>query len=753
MLINKIKKCKPVDYDSKLKEYLIKNNDKSCYTDKIKEFFDDLSKNRNEMTKMKEVQKTIEEIADNIKIIISYVNKINILKKKMIFGKEKFCCKLNFDWYDTIKGSHTKSHDIEFELYNSLFNLAILYYCAGLVLAGSEGQSKELRKESTNNFKRAIYVFNIIKEEAKKKINPKEMLSDLVESHIDYCISLCEIEGQIQIYKIAKETNPKDFLLHSKLLLAISNLYHKASEVTKNMQNKKGALDNLGLYFENRAIYYKAAMCKDLKNENKKIFDERGEKYGEIVFYQNLYVKQLTECQKTIDKLGKFLNIESLAKELEDAKKELKEEEDLNSRIYHQALPNEDNLVFDTKNLMKEKSINDLYIKDNEYKLKEDEDFKIPELDLLAPKEVRDMFGKYRSNINKLITEALDKYENEASISNFIQSLHLPKKLTKKVNNNGEEGDENSDGDFYKHIPDELWEKISKIQQIGGPAKLINIMKGIMSKSNYLINNLNNILHSFEAEDKDDSNCRNQYRERWTRPPSQSQNYQMVQGAQQYIASINQTKGFDKMENDDIMKNSQYFEKLMNSKEKLNENIPHDEEVKAEDTPEEIEIKNEIRKLHELCDKCTKIIRAIFVRLDDDSPVITQLLDVLSKKTTEQLILDKNRGSFQSQFDELKNLSDEVKKQEGIINETIKKNYEKLPKVNTSNNDEKVIEYYRNLDQMANMFMAKYEKILKGDKYYNDLKEKIDQLINASNGWMINRGNEKNNMLRTLNGH
>ena len=696
MLINKIKKCKPVDYDSKLKEYLIKNNDKSCYTDKIKEFFDDLSKNRNEMTKMKEVQKTIEEIADNIKIIISYVNKINILKKKMIFGKEKFCCKLNFDWYDTIKGSHTKSHDIEFELYNSLFNLAILYYCAGLVLAGSEGQSKELRKESTNNFKRAIYVFNIIKEEANKKINPKEMLSDLVESHIDYCISLCEIEGQIQIYKIAKETNPKDFLLHSKLLLAISNLYHKASEVTKNMQNKKGALDNLGLYFENRAIYYKAAMCKDLKNENKKIFDERGEKYGEIVFYQNLYVKQLTECQKTIDKLGKFLNIESLAKELEDAKKELKEEEDLNSRIYHQALPNEDNLVFDTKNLMKEKSINDLYIKDNEYKLKEDEDFKIPELDLLAPKEVRDMFGKYRSNINKLITEALDKYENEASISNFIQSLHLPKKLTKKVNNNGEEGDENSDGDFYKHIPDELWEKISKIQQIGGPAKLINIMKGIMSKSNYLINNLNNILHSFEAEDKDDSNCRNQYRERWTRPPSQSQNYQMVQGAQQYIASINQTKGFDKMENDDIMKNSQYFEKLMNSKEKLNENIPHDEEVKAEDTPEEIEIKNEIRKLHELCDKCTKIIRAIFVRLDDDSPVITQLLDVLSKKTTEQLILDKNRGSFQSQFDELKNLSDEVKKQEGIINETIKKNYEKLPKVNTSNNDEKVIEY-RNL--------------------------------------------------------
>ena len=752
MLINKIKKCKPIDYDSKLKEYLIKNNDKSCYTDKIKEFFDDLSKNRNEMTKMKEVQKTIEEIRENIKIIVSYVNKINLLKKKMVFGKDKFCCKLNFDWYDTINGSHIKSHDIEFELDNCLFNLAILYYCGGLVLAGSEAQTKELRKESTNNFKRAIYVFNIIKEEAKQKINQKEMPSELHESHIDYCISLCEIEGQIQIYKIAKETNPKDFELHSKLLLAISNLYHKASEVTKNMQNKKGAIDNMGLYFENRAIYYKAAMCKDLKNENKKIFDERGEKYGEVVFYQNLYVKQLTECQKTIGKLGKFLNIESLTKELEDAKTELKEEEDLNNRIYHQALPNEDNLVFDTKNMMKEKSVGELYVKDYEYKLKEDEDFKIPELDLLAPKEVRDMFGRYRPKINKIISETLDQYENEVTISNFIQNLHLPKKLTKKVNNDGED-DENNEGDFYKHIPDELWEKINKIQQIGGPAKLINIMNGIMKKSNYLINNLNNILHSFEAEDRDDSNCRMQYRERWTRPPSQSQNYQMVQGAQQYIASINKTKEYDKMENDDIMKNSQYFERLMNPKEKLNENIPHEEEVKTEDTPEEIEIKDEIAKLHELCDKCTKIIRSIFVKLNDDSVVITQFLDVLSKKTTEQVILDKNKDSFQSLFDELKNLSDEVKKQKGIINETIKKNYEKLPKMNTNNNDGKVIEYYRNLDQLANMFMAKYDKIMKGDKYYNDLNEKIEQFLKACNGWMINRGNEKNNMIRNLNGN
>ena len=188
----------------------------------------------------------------------------------MIFGKEKYCCKIQFDWSDTIKGGHIKSYCIEFEIYNSLFNLAVLYYCYGLNLAHNEAATKEIRKESTISFKKAIYVFNLLKEEANKKINPKELPLDLNELHLEYCIFLCEIEGQIQIYKIAKETNPKDFVLHSKLLLGISNLYSKTYDLVNKMKYKKGEIDNMSLYFDNRAKYYKAEMFRDLKNENKK---------------------------------------------------------------------------------------------------------------------------------------------------------------------------------------------------------------------------------------------------------------------------------------------------------------------------------------------------------------------------------------------------------------------------------------------------------------------------------------------------
>ena len=704
------------------------------------------------MTKMKEIQISTEEIKQNIKTITTYINQINSVKKKMIFGKEKYCCKIQFDWYDTVKANHIKSYNIEFEIYNSLYNLAVLYYCNGLNLANSEMPQKEIRKEATISFKNAIYLFDVLKEEANKAINQKELPSDLYEIHLSYCILLCEIEGQIQIYKIAKETNPKDYLLHAKLLLEISDLYHKTYELMKNTKNKKGEIDNMVLYFENRSKYYKAEMFRDFKNENKKKFDEKGVGYGEVTYYLTKLVQELSECKKTINKMGKFLNIESFDKELEEAIKEQKEAEDLNNRIYHESLPKEENLTYESKNMMKKLIPDKLYINENEYKLKEDENIALPELDLLAPKEVRDMIDRYRPKINLYISKNLDLYENEETINNYIQSLNLPKKLIKERIKEGEEESQSENDINKKEIPEELWEKINNVQQIGGGDALNNIMQGIMNKSKYLINSLENLLHSFEAEDNDDNNCRQKFRERWMREPSQKLNYQMVQAAQKYISSLMNAKEFDQREKEDIINNYQYYEKLMLSKEKLIEKIPAEEEEKKEETEEEKELRKEILKLYELKDKCTLIIRPIFSRLNDDSVIITQFMEVLAKKTTEQIIFERNKDKFQSKFNELKNASDEVKKQEEVINEFIKKNYDKIKiKKDENKSGNKATEYFEELYQISNKFLNKYEKIMKGDNYYNNLKNQIDNLIKHGNDWMINRSNEKNNMIMNIN--
>ena len=754
MIPIKIKKCKPIDLDSKLKEYLIKNGGKNSLTDLLKEYFGQMGQNRGVMSRMvdiNEMNKNPEQIKENITILLSYINQLNFIKKKITFGKEDYSCKIDFVWLDTIKTNSLKtyqveSNQVEFEICNSIYNLAVLYYQNGLNLSCSQSITKEIRKEASKNFKYAMYLFNWIKSEI-QNIKLKETPADLHSSNLDYLISLCEINGQTQIIEIAKETNPKDFVLHAKLLLYLSELYSRVVGVYSNIQSKRSNSEKI-LFFQNRAIYYKAKMFLSLKDEGKRKFDEKGTEYGEVVFYINFALNEFKNCQKTIKKLGKMLKIEDFEKEIQKVEAEKKEVEDLNTRVYKQALPKEQTKV-ESKSMMTMTLPAELYIEENESKAKEDERINCPDLDLMAPKEIKNMVESYKAKINEIITQNLDKCENEGTISNFIQELNLPKKLTKKP---GEEENEIEEEDPRKQLPQELWEKIEKVQQIGGGNGLMKIMQGIMGKSNYLIGNLQNLLKSFEAEDKDDTKCRMRFRDKWIREPSIKLNYQLVQGAQQYIQGIKQTQGFDQQAYNEINNEAHLFDRLMLPLQELKRNIPLYIDPNTELNPEEKEVKEEIIKLYQLSDKCTEIIKPIFAQLNEDSLLIEVFMDVLHKKTTEQDIYERKKQEFLAKFTELEKISEEVKKEEEVINELIQKNSEKIMPKPNEYEENRIMEYFRELDQLTNMFMAKHERIMKGDNYYNDLKTKVDKLIKCGNDWMIKRSDEKNALIKSLSG-
>ena len=739
----KLKKCKSIDIDSKLKEYLIKNSDKSNLTDSIKEFFANLGQNREVMIKMDDCKKVPEHIKENIQIIISYINQLNLLRKKMTFGKEKCSCKIDFNWTETFQNKYCKSNFLEFEICNSMYNAATYYFYEGLNLSNNPSATKEIRKDATRNFKYAMYLYDWIKEEI-KKVPEKEIPIDLHEIYLDYCIILCEIVGQMEIYKIAKETNPKEFLLHSKLLNEVSDLYRKAAGLYASIQKKSSSEQTI--YYQNRSIYYKAKAYLELKNEGKKIFDEKGTGYGMVIYFQNLALSEFLECQKTIKKLGKLLKIAGFEAELKKVSDDKKEADDLNNRIYHEALPRDEEMKakIESKNMMSKSLPEELYIEENEKKAIDDERIYCPDLDLLAPKEVKDMIGRYKPQINELISGNLDKYENEGTISNFIQELNLPKKLTKK------KGEEILEDDDARELPQELWEKIEKVQQIGGSPGLNKIMQGIMNKSNFLISSLENLLHSFEAEDKDDRLMRQRYRDKWIREPSLKLNYQMVEGAKSYIKSIQQTKTYDQQASNDLAADLQYFDQLMLPLAQLNKNIPVEKKPLLELNPQEKEVKEEILKLYDLSDKCTAIIKPIFEQINNESILVDLFMDVINRKATEQAIYEKNKAEYETKFEELSKISEEVKKQEEAISELVKNNSDSIfPKVD-ENEEQRIIQYFRHLDELTNMFMAKYEKIKKGDNYYNELKEKVDKLIKFGNDWMIKRSDEKNALIKSF---
>ena len=741
----KLKNTKGVDIDSKLKEFLIKNNDKSSLTDSIKEFFANLAQNRNVMAKMGDNKKTPEQIKENITIITSYVNQINQLRKKITFGKEQHSFKMEFTWFDTIKNVNCKSFDIIFELCNAIYNLATFYFIEGMNISGDPSANKDTRKEATNSFKHAMYLFNYIKEEA-QKIQPKELPMDLSSNYLDYCITLSELKGQIEIYHIAKEATPKQFGLHAKLNMAISELFNKIAGLYGSLQMKKSTSEQV-MYYKNRSIYYKAKMYIDLKDDSRAKFDEKGTGFGEVVYFINLAINEYTECQKTVKKLSKFLKIQDFETEFNQVKEEQKEAEDHNNRLYHQVLPKDEEINLESKNMMSMTLPEELYIEENESKAKDDDRIYCKDLDLIAPKEIKDMIENFKPKMNELIAQNLDKYENEGTISNFVQELNLPCNLTKKPLKEGEI--EIQEVDPLKRLPDELWEKIQKIQEIGGINGLHNIMQGIMGKSNFLINTLQNLLLSFEAEDKDDQKCRQRFRDKWFREPSIKLNFQMVQAAQQYIKSIQQTQAFDQQASNEISVDAQYFEELMLPLLQLNRNIPKENKV-VEENPSEKQVKAEILKLYELSDKCTAIIKPIFDSINNDSNLVDEFMEVLNRKETEQSIYEKKKGIYLAKFDELQKVSDEVKKQEEVITELVNNNRDRImPKINELEKN-RIFDYFRHLDELANRFMDKYEKIMKGDKYYNELKEKVDKLAKFSNDWMIKRSDEKNALIKSM---
>ena len=744
MLINKLKTCKAIDLDSKFKEYVIKNYDDASLTDKIKTYFSEINQCRSVMSQMGEVQDSIDQLKQNISIILSYINMLSAIKQKMTFGKESYSCKIEFTWTDTIKGSKYSSYNIFFEIYNSMFNLATCYYNLATQL-GKNATEKIGHKEACKYYRQAMYLYDVIKEEANLKIIEKELPLDLFPPHLDYCKILCEIQGQLEIYYIATETSKKDFTLRAKLLNVVSELYANAKVLSEGPQTKKGTKDELEYFLINRSEYYKALMYKELREESRKKFDDVGEGYGEMIFYQGRNVASLLECQKTIKKCGKLINADEFENMLKAEQNEGANMLDLNERIYHQRIPQEEEIVLEKKNMMNMVLPEGLYIRENSEKLKNDEKAYCSDLDLLVPKQVKSMIENYKNKMNELISKNLDLYENDLTIQKFVKELYLPRKLTIRP---GEE-------DLTLppvEIPIQLWQKLEQVKNLGGPRHLANIMQGIMNKSNFLINELENLLRSLEAEDKDDQMYRQQYKEKWIREPSQKLNFKLVQGAQQYIASLNNTKKYDIQENNEIMDNAKFFDELMLPRDQLLSKIPRREELEEKEIPEEKEVRESIMKLYELGDKCMNIIRPIFNELNDDSNIVGQFIEVLAKKTTENAIFEKYKEEYMKKLDGLKILNDEIKKQKDVVNQTLQKNMQKIRDKQKPPLSNEAIEFFNYLDQYANLFMNKYEKIKKGDNYYNDIYQKISSLIKNGEEWMIKRSDEKNVILGTIKG-
>ena len=453
-------------------------------------------------------------------------------------------------------------------------------------------------------------------------------------------------------------------------------------------------------------------------------------------------VQELLECQKSINECGKHVNIENFNKTLNDEKALGEELYNKNNRIYHQAIPKEGSFIIEKKDLMGPILPEDLFIGENKKKFKEEYKKLCNGLDSLVPQMTRDMINKFRNKMDSYLRENIGQCETEKTVLFFIQNLRLPKHLIERKK---EEKNEIS------KFPAYLWEKINEIQKMGGSMGLSGKMQNIMNKSNYLISQLQRTLNSFKKEEADDNQQRQKYgNDKWIRKASNEINFKFIGAIQTYIQNLKNTSKFDQKQSEDILKNSSNFEILGCSKEKLESNIPGDKSGLNKISSDEEKIKTEIIKLYELSDRCMEIINPIYEELNDDEIILPIFIEVLDKRNTEEAINKKYIENFDSQIVKIKEISEEIKKQKIQISNIVQKYGQKLSGGEGYGISEEAKKYFNDIESKVNSFMHMFDKVKKGENYYNGLYQKIEEMIRVSNNWMISRNEEKNVLIEAI---
>ena len=725
-----LKTTKPINYDGKLKEYLIKNYDAEL-PENIKNFIGELQQNQSVLNKMGEVAPNLDTLKVNREIVLNYINQLNLLRQKMSFGKENFSIKIEFIWKDIFKRSKWTSYNINFELYNAMFNLATIHYLIAYHMEKDNNNEESYLKEITTNYRNAMAIFDLIKNEIAQKIPQKEIPYDLETSYLEYCCKLCEIHGQLNLIKMANQKNTKLDLI-AKLTLGVSNLYKEAAGYFNSDILKKYVDNDFKNFLLNRSNYYYGQMfLRYFDNEMKK-FNEIGEGYGHAIAYLFNAVEQFQECSKNAKKLTKFIDVFELEKLVEKLTNQGKEMFDKNERIYRSLIPDLKDAKYESKKMITPLMPNDL--------------FKTQfNLDSLVPREVKLMIQNYKEKLMNFITEKLNSSETPDTIDNFINNFNLPKKFTV--------GSEENEKVSYE-IPNDLWNKICQVQQLGGTVQLSSTIEGIMHKTGEMLYRLDQGLQMLSNEVAEDNKYRQRFQNQWIRKTSNELNINYVNTIQKYIANLHQTKQYDLKEKDDIVNNIKNFEMLSLPKEVLNEKIPASKTEKPKPlTKDEQSVRDSVQTLLKLKDECFKIINPIFEKLNDESQIVQSFVDVLAKKTTEQAIFEMSKSEYELKFVELEKLSDIIKKDKNTLEENIHKIANELAQPQKPEQYPKEVnDFFKQLFNYCNLYMQKSEKLRKGKDYYTGLEMKINDVLNATNQFVQKRESEKEALIQSITG-
>ena len=721
MISGKLKSAVSIDIISQIKNYIISNYDASSFTPAVEKFLGEVQQNRNVISDLGETKQNLDSLKSNRQICIQYINQLNLLKSKMSFGKDKLAVHLGFMWKDTLKNSNCNSMNINFELYNVMFNLATIYLNIAKIESVEAAGDDARLKEAIKSYQYAAGFFDRIKNEAPQSIPDKEMPNDLKPNYMTYCSCLCIAYAQKNLITVAEKKKTSPALL-AQLCKGVEDMYKNAQLIAKEKPLCKLLGDQFLYYINNRVNYQEAYTFSKLRDEAMNTFNTKGEGYGMCILYQGALVQCLTNNEKELKKIKFPLPKDTLilAKEQQIGSDMLDK-----NNVYRNPVPGPEAMKKVPQKIMANPAMPPEF-KDNV------EDSR--ELDALIPREVRQMIEQYKSKMMDFIAQNLNQYENEDTVTQFLNSLGLPASLETVLSSSS--------------ISESLWRNIAEVQSRGGTMYLNNLMGTLQKLPGEIKNRIDQSINLLKNENDEDQRLRAQYGTKWNRRQSSDLNGNYMNTLEDYKGKLKQAMGCDQNTMTDIQNNLKYFELLSLPREALDQKIPHRVDPNSiKQCKEANDLRQEIDNIENEKNKAMEIIARIFSSLNDDN-VAAQFIQVLQKKTTENNILEENKATYMNMFNELGQVSNNIR--------NIKVNVQNKNEVFLRAKNDKFRpdpaneQFFRDLDSYVQLFRTKEQQLQQGLNFYKKFDQKMNELNRNITDFLMARDMDKNELIKYI---
>ena len=722
MISGKLKSAVLIDIVTQIKNYIISNYDASSFTPAVEKFLAEVQQNRNVLSDLGEMKQTLDALKSNRQICLQYLQQLNLLKSKMSFGKEKIAVHLEFNWKDTLKNSNCKSMNINFEIYNVLFNLATIYLnIARMESVEAAGTDEAKLKEAIKSYQYAAGIYDKIKNEIAQCVPEKEIPNDLKPNYMTYCSCLCIAYAQKNLITVAenKKTSPS---LLAQLCKGVEDMYKNAALIAKEKPLCKLLGDQYIYYINNRCNYHEALTYSKLRDEAMNNFNKKGDGYGICITYQGALVQALSNNEKELKKIKYPLPKDSLilAKEQQLGAEMLDK-----NNVYRNPCPELESLPKALQKIMANPAMPPDY-KDNV------EDSR--ELDALIPREVRQMIEQYKAKMMDFISEQLNQYENEDTVNQFLSSLGLPASLETVLSSG--------------NISDSLWRNISEVQSRGGTMYLNNLMQNLSKLPGEIKNRIEQSENLIKNEDAEDQKLRQQYGTKWNRRQSSDLNGNYINTLNDYKNKLQQAMGCDQSTINDIQNNLKYFDLLSLSREALDQKIPHRVDANAiKQCKEASDLRTEMDNLENEKNKAMEVIAKIFSSLNDDN-VAAQFIQVIQKKTTENTIFDQNKAEYMTKFNELGQISNNIRNIK--VNVQNKNEIFLRAKNDKFKPDPANEQFFTDLNNYVQLFRTKEQQLQQGLNFYKKFDQKMNELNRNISDFLMARDMDKNELIRYI---